>query len=142
MHWPDLPPDAPSFRLRVTAGAVGVTLTRVAWESLVRLQPVSPRSAYQVEMVLEELLMNVALHGHDDGRPHDVDVAVALAPDAVHVAVRDDGRHFDPGASPVGLPDQDALGGRGLGIVRRAVREWRYARVAGCNLQHLVIARG
>lgn len=145
MHWPDWPADAASVRVRVAAGATGVSQARQAFEALVQAHPVAPRVAYRVETVLEELLMNVALHGHADGELHEVDVAIALAPNAVLLELQDDGQAFDPTrvqaparASPA---DEASIGGRGLGMVRRAVSEWRYAHADGLNHQRLAVTR-
>lgn len=148
MRWPDWPADLPAARLRAAAGAQGVTQARLAWEALLRSNPLShplaPRTAYRVETVLEELLMNVALHGHTDGRLHEVDIAMALAPDAVLLALQDDGRAFDPTAvtppAPAAALADAPIGGRGLGLVRRAVRDWHYERAGGLNRQRLAVA--
>lgn len=145
MPWPDWPTDAAQVQLRVAAGAAGVTAARLAWEGLAGGRPVPPRTAYRVETVLEELLMNVALHGSAEPGALQVDVAIALTDQAVLLALQDEGRPFDPTAAPPAVPAtrlQDApVGGRGLGLVRRAVREWRYARLGDRNCQRLAIAR-
>ena len=143
MHvWPD---EAPALRLSVPAGVTGVTAAQTAWQGLAKAHALAPRTVYRVELVLEELLMNVALHGHSDDAVHAVDVALTLADDAVHLMLSDDGVAFDPAGLPAAAPlagiEHAAAGGRGLVLVRHAVRNWSTTRVDGRNVQRLVIAR-
>lgn len=139
----DWPAEAPRTRLQVTAGLAGLEAARQAWQRLAAGRAVGERTAYRVELVLEELLMNVALHGLPGPAAPPVTLTLVLADDAVGVQIEDEGPPFDPHAEPAAqAADADAdAGGRGLRLVRRNVRRWQHAREGGRNVQRLEIAR-
>lgn len=57
-----------------------------------------PETALALFRVLQELLSNAARHA----APTRVDVKLHFAPDAVHLAVKDDGKGFDPASPKLG----------------------------------------
>ncbi len=92
-----------------------------------------PGARYNVELVFEEIVANIVRHGAPEGQPPcEVDVAVAVDPDAIVMTFCDSGRPFDP----VGRPDpkrpttieETPIGGLGLMMVRKAATEMRYER--------------
>ena len=97
---------------------------------------------HAVELVLEELLLNVIAHGHDDGCEHFIAMRLSAVGADLQIEVEDDGRAFDPADAP--LPDLDAsvetrtVGGLGLHLVRSFVDELRYSRAGERNLLTLV----
>jgi serine/threonine-protein kinase RsbW len=92
-----------------------------------------PGARYNVELVFEEIVANIVRHGAPDGQtPCEVDVAVAVDPDAIVMTFSDSGRPFNP----VGRPDpkkptsieETPIGGLGLMMVRKAATDMRYER--------------
>jgi serine/threonine-protein kinase RsbW len=89
------------------------------------------------ELALEEIFMNVVMHGAKD-RTCRVEVRLALtAADSVTLTVEDDAPGFDPLSLPP--PDVTAslaerrVGGLGVFLVRQTMDTVSYARVAGRN---------
>ncbi len=102
----------------------------------------------RVRLVVEELLVNLVMHGRFAMQPPPATrVAVALAGAEVRVTLKDAAAPFDPrdGAAP--LPHTDIaevpVGGLGLALVRRMARIEAYGPVAGgWNRTELAIAAG
>jgi serine/threonine-protein kinase RsbW len=92
---------------------------------------------HDVQLVVEELVTNIARHGGVESRRAKIAVEVGLEHGAVRVRVEDDGRDFDPTSAPepllgTTLEDRPA-GGMGLMIVRRMVTGMTCRRLAGRN---------
>jgi serine/threonine-protein kinase RsbW len=102
------------LRHALTAGAVGRQAT------------------YSCELVFEEIVTNILKHAYLDGLEHEIAVTLELANPLIVMRFEDDGRPFDPSRYPSQTPDRDLLttrdGGRGLVLVRRAVRSLQYER--------------
>ena len=89
-------------------------------------------AALPFEIALEEIFMNVVMHGSPAGRLARVDVSLALCDDDFTMAVVDDGPAFDPLSLPA--PDVNAaldarrVGGLGVYFVRQMMDAVSYAR--------------
>jgi anti-sigma regulatory factor (Ser/Thr protein kinase) len=89
------------------------------------------------ELALEEIFLNVVMHGSGPGGAPRVEVSLSLGTDAVTMTVEDDGPHFDPLSLPppdltAGLADR-RVGGLGVHLVRNLMDTVSYARAAGRN---------
>jgi anti-sigma regulatory factor (Ser/Thr protein kinase) len=98
-----------------------------------------------MQVVLEEVVANVARHGFPSGGTGEIEVS--LTPDEAGFAlvVRDNGAAFDPTKAPprvraASLLD-DAVGGWGLGLIRHFCQDILYARQDGRNALTLRFAR-
>lgn len=117
-----------------------------AVEELAEREGWPPEMVYRVTLVIEELVVNIINHGHDDG-VHDIEIAMASEPDALTVDIIDDGRPFDP-LSDAPEPDLDSLledrpvGGLGIHLVRTMMDEVQYRREQDRNHTTLVARRG
>jgi serine/threonine-protein kinase RsbW len=97
----------------------------------------------RVELVLEEVVMNVIMHGAPAVGAPLIQLAAAALPEGCQLTILDNGPPFDPttaapradGASL----DQAAPGGLGLVLLRRYARELRYHRLPGGNRLTLTI---
>jgi serine/threonine-protein kinase RsbW len=81
-----------------------------------------------VEIALREALANAIIHGnHEDRRKH-VHVTCSCEPEEVSIAVKDEGKGFDPN----NLPDPTApenigsIHGRGIHVIRALMHEVRF----------------
>jgi serine/threonine-protein kinase RsbW len=96
-----------------------------------------PAEVLAFELALEEVFMNVVMHGTTAGALRLVEVSLALTGDGLTMTVEDDGPGFDPLSVPT--PDVTAsladrrVGGLGVFLVRQMMDAVSYARVAGRN---------
>ncbi len=93
--------------------------------------------AVTFQLALEEVFMNVVMHGSRVDRAPRVEVSVALVDGGVTLIVEDDGSPFDPLSLPA--PDLMAsleerpVGGLGVFLVRQMMDSVRYQRRGARN---------
>ena len=96
-----------------------------------------PAETVTFELALEEIFMNVVMHGTPAGCKTSVEVSLALSGDSLTLAVEDEGPAFDPMTLPA--PDVQApleerqVGGLGVYFVRQMMDTVSYARVGPRN---------
>jgi serine/threonine-protein kinase RsbW len=89
------------------------------------------------ELALEEIFMNIVMHGSRPGIAPRVEVSLHRDAESVTMTVEDDGPEFDPLSLPP--PDVTAsladrrVGGLGVFLVRKMMDSVSYARIAGRN---------
>ncbi|MGC9456975.1 MAG: ATP-binding protein [Halothiobacillaceae bacterium] len=111
-----------------------------AIEHFAEEQALDPSLAMQLNLVLDELLTNIATHGsaHPEQPVTWVEVTLLRANDRLEITLADDGPQFDPREAPA--PDLDAdvearkIGGLGLHFVRHFTDRMHYAREDGQNI--------
>lgn len=100
-----------------------------------------PALAYQVELVIEELCVNIVSYGGDG--THSIELSIDSAPTELSIDIVDDGRAFDP-FSEAPPPDLQSevedrpIGGLGVHFVKTMMDEAHYQREAGHNHVSLV----
>jgi anti-sigma regulatory factor (Ser/Thr protein kinase) len=136
-------PQSLCLQLPITLAAVETARQAVA----AHLAPhgLPQRTLYLIELVLEELQMNLLMHGFDDPGSGQVQIGVRVAPQHVRLQVSDNGRPFDPtrfepGEAPTNL-ETARVGGLGLSLVRKATHPIVYERRDGRNHLLLEFAR-
>jgi serine/threonine-protein kinase RsbW len=93
--------------------------------------------AMTFELALEEVFMNVVMHGSPPGLAVQVDLSLVLADGGVTMTVEDTGPAFDP--LTLATPDVEAsiddrpTGGLGVFLVREMMDTVSYQRIAGRN---------
>ena len=97
----------------------------------------APAGIRPFELALEEIFMNIVMHGSRPGIAPRVEVSLNLGTDAVTMTVEDDGPQFDPLSLPppevtASLADR-RVGGLGVFLVRKIMDTVSYARIAGRN---------
>ncbi len=96
-----------------------------------------PETVYATNLALEEILSNVIRHAYEDAARHEIAVSLSVGDGTVDLQVVDDGRAFDPRTFPspdVGARLEDRpVGGLGIHLLRKMVREIGYERSAGRN---------
>ena len=96
-----------------------------------------PAQSMPFEIALEEIFMNVVMHGTPVGSQGRVEVCLALSDDNLTLAVEDEGPPFDPLALPA--PDTRApledrqVGGLGVYFVRQLMDAVSYTRAGPRN---------
>jgi anti-sigma regulatory factor (Ser/Thr protein kinase) len=94
-------------------------------------------AAFNINVVLEELLMNTISYGFTDAQPHEIAVTIAKDRDTIAVEISDDGQAFDP--LQAATPDLDAplaerrIGGLGIHFVKTMMDTVEYRRADGRN---------
>ena len=91
-----------------------------------------PAEAMTFELALEEIFMNVVMHGSPEGRVPQVGVSLALSDGTLTLIIEDDGPSFDP--LSLQAPDVTAsledrrVGGLGVYLVRQMMDSVSYQR--------------
>jgi anti-sigma regulatory factor (Ser/Thr protein kinase) len=104
---------------------------------------VGPRAAHHVALVIEEVVINLGMHGNCRDKPARIKLEVAAA--EVRGEIIDTGPPFDPRQLPD--PDIEApladrpIGGLGLYLIRKLSSTFEYAHRDGQNSTTFVIAR-
>jgi serine/threonine-protein kinase RsbW len=89
------------------------------------------------ELALEEIFMNIVMHGSQPRTAPRVEVSLSRTADGLTMTVEDDGPQFDPLSLP--SPDVTAsladrrVGGLGVFLVRNIMDTVCYSRTAGRN---------
>ena len=96
-----------------------------------------PALASPFELALEEVFMNVVMHGSAPGSEPWVEVSLDLADGGLTMTVEDDGRPFDPLSLPppdvaAGLNER-RVGGLGVYLVRQLMDAVSYSRIGTRN---------
>jgi anti-sigma regulatory factor (Ser/Thr protein kinase) len=138
-------PAGPTLRLQVANEVAALEPVRLAVLDFIAGQGLGERLVYQLELVLEEVLMNRVLHAFPDGGRHLTELTLQLQPDALVLAFEDDGIPFDPLDRPPPAAPASVLaaepGGRGLMLIRKAASACRYERVGQRNRFTVYLAR-
>lgn len=98
----------------------------------------APPGLQTFELALEEIFMNIVMHGSEPGRTPSVEVLLdGGAAATVTMTVEDDGPQFDPLSLPApdltaGL-DQRPVGGLGVFLVRQMMDSVSYRRIGTRN---------
>lgn len=97
----------------------------------------SPRTLFELDLILEEVLANVIAYAYGDNQQHEIVVQADLSDGELVIEVEDDGRPFNPLQVPP--PDlerplaQRNVGGLGLHLVRELTSSIEYDRKDGKN---------
>jgi anti-sigma regulatory factor (Ser/Thr protein kinase) len=97
----------------------------------------APAQVGTFALALEEIFMNIVMHGSRPGSTPAVEVSLCQADGSITMTVEDDGPEFDPLSLPppdvtAGLLDR-RVGGLGVFLVRKIMDNVSYARTAGRN---------
>ncbi len=105
-----------------------------------------PDLVYQVDLVLEELIVNTVNYGYDDDERHEIEIALTSDADVFTVEIIDDGHAFNP-LSDAPESDLDAeiadrpIGGLGIHLMRVMMDEVHYQREQDKNYLTLIKRR-
>lgn len=122
---------------RLRTGAADRRRLRDAVDALGSREGLAAELVTTVQIVLDEIVSNVFVHGATTQRAATVSVVVARDGGDLTIEVEDDGAPFDPLAQPP--PDLERPlearrpGGVGVHLVRHLMDEARYERRAGRN---------
>jgi serine/threonine-protein kinase RsbW len=107
------------------------------WIESCTRQDVSSDVAFAVALCLEEAVVNIIMHGGDEGDPLEITVELERERGALTARIEDNGRAFDPTRVPSRAPAtslKDAkIGDLGIHLMRSFANEMRYGRSGGRN---------
>ena len=99
---------------------------------------IGPKTAYALNLSIDEVLTNTIEYGYDDDEPHRIEIALRKEADKVVAVIEDDSREFDLSGPPpevdfdASLEDR-AIGGLGLFLVHELMDRVGYRRTDGRN---------
>ena len=103
-----------------------------------------PDLVYQIDLVLEELIVNTVNYGYDDDARHEIEVTLTSDEDVFTVEIIDDGHAFNP-LEDAPEPDLDLgiedrpIGGLGIHLMRVMMDDVHYRREQ--NKNHLTLIK-
>lgn len=103
-----------------------------------------PDLVYQVDLVLEELIVNTMNYGYDDDASHEIEITLTSDEDVFTVEIIDDGHAFNP-LDDAPEPDLDSgiedrpIGGLGIHLMRVMMDDVHYHREE--NKNHLTLIK-
>jgi serine/threonine-protein kinase RsbW len=109
-----------------------------AFQEFAQAQQISEKTAFGLALALEECGSNIVNYALEHAAERKFRVTFGRVGDEIFIELLDHGPEFDPTAwTASGTASEDAIGGWGIGLVRRHVDEFRYERKAGENILRL-----
>lgn len=110
----------------------------MSWiDDIVERLGVSPRTAYALQLCLEETVVNIVSYAFEPDTEHDVNIALWRDGPTFQAEITDDGRPFDPLARelPGFAKDLESarIGGLGIKLVRSFAEHVAYQRAGDTN---------
>lgn len=96
------------------------------------------KTVYEIDLLLEEILLNIINYGFKDENPHEVEVKWVLRGDFFHLTIVDDGVAFN--LLEKADPDLDAdiderkIGGLGIHLIKKIADYIDYQRIEDKNV--------
>jgi serine/threonine-protein kinase RsbW len=131
-------PDLGTARLCIGIGAQDLARLHPWLEEAAAPHGLPQKLLYGMQVVLEEVVMNIAMHGGVTSDEAVIEVTLDISPAAAQLTVADSGWAFDPLAqapkpAPASL-DEVEPGGDGLKLVRHYCPDIAYERRGGHNV--------
>jgi anti-sigma regulatory factor (Ser/Thr protein kinase) len=86
-----------------------------------------------LSLAVDEALANIIRHAYRGKTNHVIEVNCHVSADCLEITILDQGDPPDPARLAAELPDEDALGGRGMHLIRTIMDEVCYEQVPGGN---------
>ena len=92
---------------------------------------IDAKDAYFINLTIEELAANIINFGFNDGKPHYINIKIALFDEDIYIRMRDDSTSYNP-FEESDEPDE-ALDYLGVSIVRKKAKAFAYNRTLVFN---------
>jgi anti-sigma regulatory factor (Ser/Thr protein kinase) len=131
------------FRIVLKNDLSEIAKVHPALENFGQRCSLSPKTLFEINLILEEVLANIISYAYGDNQWHEIVVRADIGSDELVIEVEDDGRPFNPLQIPP--PDlerpleQRKVGGLGLHLVRELTSSIEYTRREDKN--HLVMRK-
>jgi anti-sigma regulatory factor (Ser/Thr protein kinase) len=130
--------------LSIRNDLAGIAAVRDRLDEIASETEIPFRVLMQLQVAMDEVLSNVVKYAWPDGGTHELRVRVTVRSDRVELDVYDDGRPYDPRATPLPEPPPEGTRRRprgvGIHMVRQLVDRFEYERIDGCNHTTLIKA--
>lgn len=140
----DVPRQA--LELELPVAVASVEQARLAVHRWLGDEALSAHVLTTLELVIEEVVMNLVLHAFDDARGQHFRLMVQALGDELRLDFEDEGRDFDPTATPsvraAVSREEVRPGGLGLRLLHKRARWMRHSRCDGRNRLSIAIALG
>ena len=97
-----------------------------------------PKTAGEINLMLEELFINTVSYGYPEGAAGSVEIGFSVSGGMLTLEFSDDGKSFDPLSikeADTGLDiDMRGVGGLGMHLIRRLSDKIEYKRLNGRNI--------
>ncbi len=130
--------DAALLTLSCTPSPTGIADAQPRIRTFLEAHAVPERVIARADVLFEEIVMNISMHGFEDPDGEIVNITVQRRKDAIEIVFEDHGRAFDPVAAEPRASDEtfdeDRPGGLGLVLLQRMASSVSYSRLpAGIN---------
>jgi anti-sigma regulatory factor (Ser/Thr protein kinase) len=122
-----------SVQFRLPSDPRFLIVVRAAMEELSSAFGLPRVDCRGVALAVDEALANIIRHAYDGGCDRPIEIRCRARSGLLELTLLDQGKSPDPSRLEPHLPDQTALGGRGMHIIRKVMDEVRYRRVARGN---------
>ncbi len=96
-----------------------------------------PQISMSVNLALEEAFTNIVNYAYNDKERHEITFDFLMQNNMLHIAIRDDGRPYDPTGRDepdIALPAEDRpIGGLGIFLIKKIMDEVKYERNGETN---------
>ncbi len=110
---------------------------RDALEEMAATWGLPPQVSMSVNLALEEAFTNIVNYAYDDDERHEIILHFKLQDNELHIAIRDDGRPYDPTVQDepdIALPATERpIGGLGIFLIKKIMDEVKYERADNMN---------
>lgn len=104
---------------------------------------VPPKTAFAVDLVVNEAVTNTISYAYSDEAPHAISIALSDAAETITVEIEDDGAPFNPLAADAMVVGTDLehaeIGGRGIHLMKTFSDAQDYRYISGRNTLKLVL---
>lgn len=100
-------------------------------EAFCERQNIDKKSAYYINLTIEELAANIINFGFSDGKPHYISIKIALIKKDIYIRLRDDATSYNPFEEPE-KPDVE-MDYLGVSIIRAKAKSFAYNRTLVFN---------
>lgn len=103
----------------------------------------SPKTAFAVDLVVNEAVTNTISYGYSDESEHVIEIELNDGAGAVVIEIIDDADRFDPFENPAVSVSDDlehaSIGGRGIHLIKTYADEHCYRFISGKNRLKLIV---
>jgi anti-sigma regulatory factor (Ser/Thr protein kinase) len=122
-----------SLHFRLPSDPRFLIVVRAAMEELSSAFGLPRVDSRGVALAVDEALANIIRHSYEGVYDRSIEIRCQARRGLLELTILDQGKPPDPSRLEALLPDQTALSGRGMHIIRKVMDEVRYRRVARGN---------